>query len=333
MSYYCQLLWDFLIKIGIFFAKSRRGDRMSEHQSYVRIMSDIFDSGVWAKLSPAARALYPVLLRFSDYNFKHVWPNTETLQRLTGFRTKKSIVEGKRDLENHGLIHTVSGTGRTSTRFYFRFDYKGSKIGPLGDTRIPSWGESEEFSGEYGTGFEGSKKGDPNHINITIHNNQTNKTKDSLDGENLSEKTHQRQNASPILIENLLEDFGPDVFHYAYQEAKKRNLQDNLPYLRSICRNRVGFLQEKIKNEQKSANQPSHQPSWYGFLEWAKTRLSNSSYKDLQNLEVTVEGECIYLLDEVSPSQKTIVERYFSKEVDTDILVVFASPKVENRIF
>jgi hypothetical protein len=306
---------------------------MSEHQSYVRIMSDIFDSGVWAKLSPAARALYPVLLRFSDYNFKYVWPNTETLLRLTGFRTKKSIVEAKRDLENHGLIHSVSGTGRTSTRYYFRFDYEGSKITPLGDRAIPSWGEDGGLSGAYGSKLEGDKKGNPNHINITIHNNQTNKTKEGLEFENLTEKNQQKQNIYPISIENLLEDFGPDVFHYAYQEAKKRNLQDNLPYLKTICRNRVTNLQEKIKNGQKSANQPSQQPSWFGFLEWAKTRLSSSSYSDLQDLEVAVEGECIYLQEEVSPSQRTIVERYFSQEVDTDILVVFASPKVENRIF
>jgi hypothetical protein len=72
--------------------------------------------------------------------------------------------------------------------------------------------------------LRGSKKGDPNHINITIHNNQTNKTKDRLRiGENLTEKTHQRQNMQvPFSIENLLEDFGPDVFHYAYQEAKEK---------------------------------------------------------------------------------------------------------------
>jgi hypothetical protein len=316
--------------------KSHRGDRMNEHQSYVRIMSDILDSGVWAKLSPAARALYPVLLRFTDYNFRYVWPNTETLLRLTGFRTKKSIVEAKKDLESNGLIHTVSGSGRTSTRFYFRFDYEGSKITPLGDTSIHPRGGRQSASEEYANDIEGDKMGNPNHINITINNNQDNKTKDHLDKDKkdqFSAEKNYTKNQVPISLENLLEDYGPGVFHYAYQEAKKRDLQNNLPYLKSICRNKITKLQEELKIGQKSANQIKPQPSWFGFLEWAKSRLSISSYQDLQELDIQVDGDCICIQEEVSSSQRTIIERYFSQEVESDILVVFASPKVENRIF
>lgn len=35
---------------------------------YIKFMSDIIDSGLWGKLSPAAKTLYPVLLKFSDQN-------------------------------------------------------------------------------------------------------------------------------------------------------------------------------------------------------------------------------------------------------------------------
>jgi len=316
--------------------KSHRGDRMSEHQSYVRIMSDILDSGVWAKLSPAGRALYPVLLRFTDYNFRYVWPNTETLMRLTGFRTKKSIVEAKRDLEQNGLIFTVSGSGRTSTRFYFRFDYEGSKITPLGDTSINPRGPEGQSSGVYANGLEGVKNGNPNHINITINNTQDNKSKEDIlkdEKDQFSAEKKYSKNGATLSLESLLEDYGAEVFHYAYQEAKKRELQNNLPYIKTICRNRISKLQETLNIGQKLGASPSPQPSWFGFLEWAKSRLSSSSYKDLQELDILVDGDCICIQEKVTASQRTIIERYFSQEVDTDILVVFASPKVENRIF
>lgn len=69
---------------------------MGEHYPYIKFFADIIESGVWAGLSSAAKTLYLVLLKFSDQHFKPVWPSTEILLKLTGFKTKKSIIQGKK---------------------------------------------------------------------------------------------------------------------------------------------------------------------------------------------------------------------------------------------
>lgn len=304
---------------------------MSEHQSYIRVMSDIFDSGIWAKLSSSAKTLYPVLLKFSDYNFKPVWPNTETLLRLTGFKTKKSIVEAKRDLEKNGLIHSISGTGRKSTHFYFRFDYPGSKITPLGDENIPLWGSNSSSSGGWENKSGRGMEGNPNNINITINNNQNKETKKKeLKNETSEVKKHEKNGFS---LETLLEDFGPDVFHYAYREAEKRGLKDNLPYIKTICRNRIETLQKSLKNEHFLAKDEEFSPSWKGFLEWVEYKLTPSSSREFRKLEVSLDGSLLYVHSAVSPMQKNIIESFFAKEAESEIALVFASPKLENRIF
>jgi hypothetical protein len=305
---------------------------MSEHQSYIRIMSDIFESGIWAKLSSASKTLYPVLLKFSDYNFKPVWPNTETLLRLTGFKTKKSIVEAKRDLEKNGLIHSISGSGRKSTHFYFRFDYPGSKITPLGDTNIPARRSQEYPSGGTENLLGRGMDGNPNHINITIHNNQNKETKKEKKHESEIYKK-EKQGKTGFSLETVLEDFGPDVFHYAYREAEKRGLKENLPYIKTVCRNRIETLQKSIKNEQFTANEEGYSPSWKGFLEWVEYKLTPSSSREFRKMEVSLDGSLLYIHSPVTAMQKNIMESFFAKDAESEIALVFASPKLENRIF
>ena len=74
--------------------------------SYSKFMNDIIDLGIWKKLIPSAKALYIVLLKFSNGNLKHVWPSTPLLMELTGYKQKKSIIDAKKDLIEKGLIIT-----------------------------------------------------------------------------------------------------------------------------------------------------------------------------------------------------------------------------------
>lgn len=254
---------------------------MSENQPYIRILADIIDSGVWARLSSAARTLYPVLLKFSDSNFKPVWPNTETLLGLTGFQSKKSLNEAKKDLEKNGLLHVVPGSGRTSTRYYFLFDYPGSKIPPQRDTTGDPRGFSPPPSEGQLHAPMGGTQGLPNHINITIHNNQTNKT------------PH------------------PHPSH----PIKKRN-------------------KEVLNNKQNFQTQDSSRRtcSWRHFLEWVDTHLSASSAKEFHSIDVYIDGLVLCIQSPVTPLQKNIIESYFSRACGGDVHLVFASPKVQNRI-
>ncbi|MCC5815563.1 MAG: helix-turn-helix domain-containing protein [Leptospira sp.] len=249
---------------------------MSEHQSYIRIMSDIIDSGIWAKLSSAARTLYPVLLKFSDFYFKPVWPSTETLLGLTGFKTKKSLNEAKRDLIKLGLLHVIPGSGRTSTYYYFRFDYPGSQIKPLGDKNIPLWGGEFQPSEGAKSRNQGGIEGYPNNINITINNNQNNETKKEIEEQRKFEKP-----------------------------------------LKSKQNSNVGF-DERV--------------SWKSFLDWVDSKLSVYSAREFHSLKVELDGRVLCVLSPVTDLQKNIIESYFDRE-ETDISLVFALPKVENRIF
>ncbi|EMY23957.1 hypothetical protein LEP1GSC115_1586 [Leptospira interrogans serovar Australis str. 200703203] len=89
------------------------------------------------------------MLKFSDQHFKPVWPSTEVLLRLTGFKTKKSIIQGKRDLIQAGLLQVTPGTGHTSSRYYFCFNYPGSKIPPQGyNFGNPGVGKKKPRGGE-----------------------------------------------------------------------------------------------------------------------------------------------------------------------------------------
>lgn len=145
---------------------------MGEHYPYIKFFADIIESGVWANLSSAAKTLYLVLLKFSDQHFKPVWPSTEMLLKLTGFKTKKSIIQGKRDLIQAGLLQVTPGTGHTSSRYYFCFNYQGSKIPPQGYIFGHPGGGETGIPGVSGGRPQGSGEGAPNHINITITNNQ-----------------------------------------------------------------------------------------------------------------------------------------------------------------
>jgi hypothetical protein len=144
-------------------------------QQFIKFMTDIIDSGVWASLSPAAKTLYPVLLKFSDQYFKDVWPSTSLLLKLTGFRSKKTLISAKRELASAGLLYFKSGTGRTNSKYIFSFNYEGSKITPQrSNSSTPSSEQSD--TPEVGDRLiQRGKPVNPNQINITITNNNNQK--------------------------------------------------------------------------------------------------------------------------------------------------------------
>lgn len=297
---------------------------MTEGHSYIKLMSDIIDSGTWGELTSAGRTLYPVLLKFSDQNFKPVWPNTDTLMRLTGFKSKKSIIEGKRDLVRKGLIQFKPGTGHTSSKYYFSFAYKGSKIEPQGwKNGYPGGGEMP-VSGVASGGAQGWSQGNPNNINITITNNQ--KVPNSTNEEKIKKN---KPSASSIL-----EEFGSQVFAIATERAKKKGLENNFAYIQAICRAEI----EKLPNSNQSEIQQNAPgklvPSWEGFLEWAKKYLPNSSINYFRNLDIKFEGRTIFITGDVPVFQKQILYKFFTEEVTPSILVVFSDcfEKKENRL-
>ncbi|EQA46404.1 DNA-binding helix-turn-helix protein [Leptospira broomii serovar Hurstbridge str. 5399] len=297
---------------------------MGEHYPYIKFLSDIIESGVWARLSAAGKTLYLVLLKFSDQNFKPVWPSNEILLRLTGLKTKKSINEGKRDLVKAGLLQFVPGTGHKNTMYYFCFNYPGSKIPPQGVI----------FGNPRGTGMgtpgvqdgipEGVREIPPNNINITIHNTQ-------------NQKPDPRKEAQKLSLDFLSKEYGPGILAEAMEIAKTQNQEGNLYYIRGICRNlsndgkQPNFEHRSGMPSQSRNSSPGYEASWQGFLDWCKDLLSPSSVAALQNIRVEPDGRTLLIVDPVPVALRTIVTKYFTDTIHPSILVIFSAKQEENR--
>lgn len=209
-------------------------------------MNDLIDSGVWAKLSTTARTLYPVLCRFSDETFKPVWPGTEELLRLTGFQTKKSLQNAKKELVENGLLDVVNGSGRTSSRYYFRFDYPNSQIDldSYRETVLSRRGGQKYPPAEYKNTFAGDTKIPPNQIHININQN-TEKQERLLESlQNLLQKfvekvpEHAAENFKQHIIDNMLEKYGQLEVGEAIRIAIEKGKDGDIRYLEGILKNR-----------------------------------------------------------------------------------------------
>lgn len=225
---------------------------MEKNNLYLAIMSDILDSGTWAKLGPAAKALYPVLCKFSNHTFKPVWPGTDELLRLTGFKTKKSLQEARRELIEKGLLDVVAGSGRKSSHYYFRFDYAGSRVDIEAhrEASASRRGGSEYPGGGYANTPLGSAGVSPNHINIHINkltqttNNNNNPDVSSLLNEFLGER-RTRGDFKEQLVHDMLEKYGQLEVGEAVKIAISRGKDGDIRYLEGILRNRSADRPEK----------------------------------------------------------------------------------------
>ena len=223
---------------------------MDTNNMYLAIMSDILDSGVWAKMGPAAKALYPVLCKFSNHTFKPVWPGTDELLRLTGFKTKKSLQEAKKELIKLGLLHVIAGTGRTSSHYYFRFDYPGSRVDI--ETHRASTasrrGIQESPPADYTKNALGATAVTPNHINIHINKltqttNNNNPDVSSLLNEFFG-SAKPRGDFKDRLVQEMLEKYGTLEVGEAVRIAISKGKDGDIRYLEGILKNR-GVTQKK----------------------------------------------------------------------------------------
>ena len=217
---------------------------MDTNNMYLAIMSDILDSGTWAKMGPAAKALYPVLCKFSSHTFKPVWPGTDELLRLTGFKTKKSLQEAKKELIQLGLLHVVAGTGRTSSHYYFRFDYPGSRVdieAHRANAAIRR-GIQESPPADYLNSPQGSSGVSPNHINI--HINKLTQTTNNNNPDVLSLLNEFFGSAKPRgdfkdrLVQEMLEKYGSLEVGEAVRIAISKGKDGDIRYLEGILKNR-----------------------------------------------------------------------------------------------
>ncbi|EMN52981.1 hypothetical protein LEP1GSC089_0668 [Leptospira interrogans serovar Autumnalis str. LP101] len=71
---------------------------------------------------------------------------------------------------------------------------------------------------------------------------------------------------------------------------------------------------KEVKTESKVIDPFKNEPTWEGFLVWAKERLSKTSNESLKQLRVKFENEGLYIIGDTSDSLKMIVSKYFNEE-------------------
>lgn len=259
---------------------------------YFKFMSDIIDSGTWARLSSGARTLYPVLLKFSDQNFKKVWPSTSTLMKLTGFKNKRSIIDAKRDLVEAGLIHIIPGKGHKNTVYSFTFCYE-REVHQYAPQRYQSTslsGAENPPSADNRVLPQGIVSAAPNNINITIQNNQ-----------------NQKENSDIKASYNDLEKRYPkDVWEIACQRASRLNLGTDLSIIEAFCKD---LMSEFIKNTQNYA-----EISWKSFLSWAESNLTEKSQALLSRLTLAFFANEVVLSGIDSEFLETVIRKYYDEK-------------------
>ncbi|QOI53419.1 DNA-binding protein [Leptospira interrogans] len=72
---------------------------------------------------------------------------------------------------------------------------------------------------------------------------------------------------------------------------------------------------KEVKTESKVIDPFKNEPTWEGFLVWAKERLSKTSNESLKQFRVKFENEGLYIIGEINDSLKMIVSKYFNEEV------------------
>ena len=207
----------------------------AENLPYFKFISEIIRGGLWAKLSPAARALYPVLLSFSDRYFKPVYPGTKVLLELTGFKHKTSLQKARKELVDQGLLTFSTGNGRKNS--YYQFCFSFIKPTPGGLENLPL---GEATYGLRGRDSLPSEVGETvplnNQINISIDNNLVNKKN------NLEKQKDEKEK-----INFFNRRFGLDTVSSAVSECRLGGIPINISNLEKI-------LYQNIKKENLTWN-------------------------------------------------------------------------------
>ena len=248
---------------------------------YFKFITAIIDNGIWARLSPAARALYPALLRFSDRNYRPVYPGSGILLKLTGFKQKSTLRKARRELEEIGLIVLARGGGRKNTCYHFRFDFAQRGAGtPPGDANEhPSGGDEATLPGP----GRPSQRGDTpppgyNQIHININ--------------------HQVPREVPANEESRLaflqRRFGAEALDRAKSECRLAGLPERSETL------------EKILYPHAGANEPS----WPDLAEDLARQISQASMDRIQNAFLE-QREGMFVFRDILPEHlRAIVERH-----------------------
>ncbi|WP_061233982.1 hypothetical protein, partial [Leptospira interrogans] len=88
---------------------------------------------------------------------------------------------------------------------------------------------------------------------------------------------------------------------------------------------------KEVKTESKVIDPFKNEPTWEGFLVWAKERLSKTSYENLKGLKIKFENEGLYIIGDTSDSLKMIVSKYFNEEAKLKTEIKFVKEELREK--
>jgi len=91
---------------------------------YFMFLNDVFKSGSYAKLSPSAKSIYPVIGVHINRDGE-AFLSTSRIEKLSGL-SRHSVIDGVKELVENGFIIKVKGNSLKSNRFRIVFEYEGS---------------------------------------------------------------------------------------------------------------------------------------------------------------------------------------------------------------
>jgi hypothetical protein len=243
---------------------------------YFKFVTKIIDAGIWAQMSPAARTLYPVLMRFSDRDFKPVYPGSAKLLELTGFKHKVTLRKARNELVDLGLIAITRGTGRTNTTYLFRFD----TLTPQGDAAIAPRKSNLDLSGDGVLSTEGTSHEEGRGSTGTLPYNQI----------HISINNHVlKQDDEKSRFEILNQKFGSETVELAKTECTSVGLPVTAANVERIL--------------------AKHESTWAGILAKAKSKVSDASFRLVQDAFLDEHNGIVYVADSLPEFLKTLLSR------------------------
>lgn len=94
--------------------KEEQGDLFKADLSWFHIFKELVRNGTWASLSPNAKAIYPVIKTFVNWESGDAFPSIDTLEQFSGV-SRPSVVKALKELEGMGLLFKESKRGKGSS--------------------------------------------------------------------------------------------------------------------------------------------------------------------------------------------------------------------------
>lgn len=121
--------------------QEKQDDLFRADTSWFHIFKEIIRNGTWSRMSPSAKAIYPVVKSYANWEHGGAFPSIDTLEQYSGV-SRPSVVKALKELEELGLLKKVTTRGKGSTySLVEKFDVRdgdGNKTASVSFDYIPA---------------------------------------------------------------------------------------------------------------------------------------------------------------------------------------------------